>query len=204
MKRSSSASWNGNKVNMKLIVGLGNPGRFYANNRHNIGFICLSYFARTQGIKLDQKKGLARIGTGTVAGNRIALARPQTFMNNSGQSVSRLVRSLSVSPKDLMVIHDDLDLPLAKIRLSFGSGSGGHKGINSIIQELGTQEFTRLRVGIGRPAKPNPTEEDIIAYVLSNFTPEEKQAINQILPRVAEAILCLLTEGLTPAMNRFN
>jgi len=189
---------------IKLIVGLGNPGRSYANNRHNIGFICLRYFARTQGIKFNQKKGLARIGTGTVAGNRVVLARPQTFMNNSGQSVNRLVRKFSVNPKDLLVIHDDLDLPLAKIRLSSGSGSGGHKGINSIIQELGTREFTRLRVGIGRPAKPNPTEDDIIAYVLSNFSSEEKKAINQIIPRIAEAILCLLTEGLTPAMNKFN
>jgi PTH1 family peptidyl-tRNA hydrolase len=189
---------------MKLIVGLGNPGRTYANNRHNIGFICLRYFARSQGINLDQKKGLARIGQGTVSGSKVVLARPQTFMNNSGQALSRLMRSLSVNPKDLLVIHDDLDLPLAKIRLSFGSGSGGHKGINSVIQELGTQEFTRIRVGIGRPDKPNPTEEDIIAYVLSDFTPDEKQAINQIIPRVAEAVLCLLAEGLTPAMNRFN
>jgi PTH1 family peptidyl-tRNA hydrolase len=189
---------------MKLIVGLGNPGRSYAGNRHNIGFICLRYFARAQGIKFNQKKGLARIGTGTVAGNRVALARPQTFMNNSGQSVSRLVRKFKVSPKDLLVIHDDLDLPPAKIRLSSGSGSGGHKGINSIIEELGTREFTRIRVGIGRPAQPNPTEDDIIAYVLSNFTPQEKKAVNQIIPRVSEAILCLLTEGLEPAMNKFN
>ena len=188
----------------KLIVGLGNPGRSYANNRHNIGFICLRYFARTQGIKFDKKKGLARIGTGAVAGNRVVLARPQTYMNNSGQSVSRLVRNFKVSLKDLLVIHDDLDLPPAKIRLSSGSGSGGHKGISSIIAEMGTREFTRIRVGIGRPAKPNPSEDDIIAYVLSDFTPEEKQAINQIIPMVTEAILCLLTEGLTAAMNRYN
>jgi len=188
----------------KLIVGLGNPGRSYAGNRHNIGFICLRYFARTQGIKFNQKKGLARIGTGAVAGSRVVLARPQTFMNNSGQSVSRLVSKFSVNPKDLLVIHDDLDLPPAKIRISSGSGSGGHKGINSIIQELGTREFTRIRVGIGRPANPNPTEDDIIAYVLSNFSSEEKQAISQVIPKVSEAILCLLTEGLTAAMNKFN
>jgi PTH1 family peptidyl-tRNA hydrolase len=189
---------------MKLIVGLGNPGRAYAANRHNIGFICLRYFARSQGIKFDRKKGLARIGTGTVAGNKVVLARPQTFMNNSGTSVSRLVRRFKVNPKDLLVIHDDLDLPLAKIRLSSGSGSGGHKGISSIIQELGTRDFARLRVGIGRPAQPNPTEDDIIAYVLSNFTSEERKSISPVIPRVTEAIICLLTEGLTPAMNRFN
>jgi PTH1 family peptidyl-tRNA hydrolase len=189
---------------MKLIVGLGNPGRSYAGNRHNIGFICLRYFARARAIKFNQKKGLARIGTGVVAGNKVVLARPQTFMNNSGQSVSRLVQKFKVNPKDLLVIHDDLDLPLAKIRISSSSGSGGHKGINSIIQELGTQDFTRLRVGIGRPSNPPPTEDDSIVYVLSDFTPQERKAISLVIPRVSEAILCLLTEGLTAAMNKFN
>jgi PTH1 family peptidyl-tRNA hydrolase len=189
---------------MKLIVGLGNPGRSYAANRHNIGFSCLSYFARALAIKLDKKQGLARTGTGAVAGNKVVLARPQTFMNNSGQSVSRLVRKFGVKPGDLLVIHDDLDLPLAKVRISSGSSSGGHKGVNSIIQELGTKDFVRLRVGIGRPAKPDPTEDDIIAYVLSDFTPDEKTAISLVIPKVAEAILCLLTEGLTAAMNKYN
>jgi PTH1 family peptidyl-tRNA hydrolase len=189
---------------MKLIIGLGNPGRSYAANRHNIGFICLRHFARSQGIKFDRKKALARIGSGTVEGNKVVLARPQTYMNNSGQSVSRLVRGFKVNPRDLLVIHDDLDLPLAKIRLSSGSGSGGHRGINSVIQELGTRDFIRLRVGIGRPAQLNPTEDDIIAYVLSDFTPQERKAISPVIPRVSEAILCLLTEGLTPAMNRYN
>jgi PTH1 family peptidyl-tRNA hydrolase len=189
---------------MKLIVGLGNPGRSYARHRHNVGFIALNHFARTQRIKLDRKKGLARIGAGKVAGSEVVLARPQTFMNNSGQSVSRLVDKFNIDLDDLLVIHDDLDLPLAKIRLSHGSSSGGHKGINSIIQELGTQDFIRLRIGIGRPDKPQISEDDIIAYVLSDFTPAEKRAITKIIPRVSEAILCLLKEGLTPAMNKFN
>lgn len=189
---------------MKLIVGLGNPGRSYARNRHNIGFICLNRFAKTQGIKFGQKKGLARIGTGKVADNELVLARPQTFMNNSGNSLSRLVKKFNIDLNDLLVIHDDLDLPPAKIRLSFGSGSGGHKGIDSIIQELGSQDFIRIRVGIGRPDKPEISEDDIIAYVLSDFTPDEKKAIDKIIPRVGEAILCLLTEGLTTAMNKYN
>ncbi len=189
---------------MKLIVGLGNPGRAYAHNRHNIGFICLNHFARAQNIKFDQKKGLARIGTGRVAANEVVLAKPQTYMNSSGESVSRLVKKFNVSLNDLLIIHDDLDLPLAKIRLSFGSSSGGHKGINSIITELGSQDFTRIRIGIGRPEKAEISEDEIIAYVLSDFTPEEKKAITKIVPRVSEAILCLLTEGLEAAMNRFN
>jgi PTH1 family peptidyl-tRNA hydrolase len=189
---------------MKLIVGLGNPGRLYANNRHNIGFICLNHFARTHGIKFDQKKGHARIGIGEVAGNKVVLAKPQTYVNLSGESVNQLVKRFHINLNDLIVIHDDLDLPLAKIRISFSSSSGGHKGINSIIQELGSQDFIRLRAGIGRPGQAEVSEDEIIAYVLSDFTPEQKQAIAQIIPRVSEAILCLLTEGLTPAMNKYN
>jgi PTH1 family peptidyl-tRNA hydrolase len=189
---------------MKLIVGLGNPGRNYARNRHNIGFICLNHFARSQGVKFDRKQARARTGRGKVAGKEVVLAKPQTHMNLSGESVSRLVKKFNISPDDLIIIHDDLDLPLAKIRLSSGSGSGGHKGINSIIKELGSQDFIRLRIGIGRPDKAGASEDDIIAYVLSDFTPEQKKAITPVIPRVSKALLCLLTEGLTPAMNRYN
>ena len=189
---------------MKLIVGLGNPGRVYANNRHNIGFMCLNHFARSRGIKFDQKKGLARIGIGEVAGKEVVVAKPQTYVNLSGQSVSRLIRKFNINLNDLLVIHDDLDLPLGKIRISHGSGSGGHKGVKSIITELGSQDLVRLRVGIGRPTKPVLSDDEIIAYVLSDFTPEQRKAITPVIPKVSEAILCLLTEGLTPAMNKYN
>ncbi len=188
---------------MKLIVGLGNPGRAYANNRHNTGFICVSYFARTQGIRFDKKQRKARIGTGEVAGSEVILAKPQTYMNRSGQSVSRLVGKFNISLDDLLVIHDDLDLPLGKIRIRQGGGSGGHNGIESIISCLGSKDFLRLRVGIGRPAT-ELSEADIIAYVLSDFTSDEKQVMAQVIPRVSEAILCLLTEGLAAAMNKYN
>ena len=191
---------------MKLIVGLGNQGRGYANNRHNIGFMCLNHFARTQGIRFDKKQGQARIGSGEVAGSQVVLAKPQTYMNLSGQSVSRLVRKFSINLSDLLVIHDDLDLPLGKIRIRQGGSSGGHKGINSIIYCLDSQDFFRLRVGISRPVEDagEISEADIIAYVLSDFTPEEKQVITQVVPRVSEAILCLLTEGFVAAMNKYN
>ena len=191
---------------MKLIVGLGNPGRGYANNRHNLGFMCLNHFARTQGIRFDKKQGQARIGSGEVAGSKVILAKPQTYMNRSGQSVSRLIRKFDINPDDLIIIHDDLDLPLGTIRIRRSGGSGGHKGINSIISYLESQDFPRLRIGIGRPATSlaEISENDIIAYVLSDFTPEEKQVITQVIPRASEAILCLLTEGLTAAMNKFN
>jgi PTH1 family peptidyl-tRNA hydrolase len=192
---------------MKLIVGLGNPGRGCANNRHNVGFACLNHFARMQGIRFDKKQGKARIGTGEVAGSKIVLAKPQTYVNLSGQSVSRLIKKFNINLNDVIVIHDDLDLPLGKIRLRHGSSSGGHKGIDSIISCLGSQDFTRLRVGIGRPTTEGfaeISEADIIAYVLSNFTPDENQVIVRVTPRVSEAILCLITDGLVTAMNRYN
>jgi len=191
---------------VKLIIGLGNPGRLYANNRHNVGFMCLNHFARTQGIRFDKKQGQARIGSGEVAGSQVLLAKPQTYMNLSGQSVSQLVKRFNINLSDLLVIHDDLDLPLGKIRIRQGGSSGGHKGIGSIITELGSQDFYRLRVGMGRPATffAEISEADIIAYVLSDFTSEEKEAITNVLPRVTEAILCLLTEGLATAMNKYN
>ena len=191
---------------MKLIVGLGNPGRGYANNRHNMGFICLNHFAKIQNIRFDKKQGQSRIGSGEVAGSQVVLAKPQTYMNLSGQSVSRLVKRFNIDLSDLLVIHDDLDLPLGKIRIRQGGSSGGHKGIGSIINELGSQDFLRLRVGIGRPIMSTSeiSEDDTIAYVLSDLTPEEKQVIQQVVPRVGEAILCLITESPTIAMNKYN
>ncbi len=191
---------------MKLIVGLGNPGQAYANNRHNLGFICLNHFARTQGIRFDKKQGQARIGSGEVAGSKIVLAKPQTYMNLSGRSVSRLIKRFNVDLDDLLVIHDDLDLPLGKIRIRRGGSAGGHKGINSIIYELESQDFSRLKIGVGHPAVSSLeiSEADVITYVLNDFTPEETEVVAQVVPRVSEVILCLLTEGLTAAMNKYN
>lgn len=193
---------------MKLIVGLGNPGHIYVENHHNVGYMCVNHFARTHGIKFNKSQGQARIGVGTVAGENVVLARPQTFMNSSGDSVSRLVKRFKVDMADLIVIHDDLDLPLGKIRIRQGGSSGGHKGIDSIIARLGSRDFIRVKVGIGRPllndVSPEDREAAIVDYVLSDFTPEEKKIIDQVIPRVSEALLCLLTEGLTATMNRYN
>lgn len=194
---------------MKLIVGLGNPGFLYARNRHNIGFMCVRHLARVRKIRFDRKQGHARTGIGNIAGYRTVLARPQTYMNASGESVSVLMKKLNVKPEDLIVIHDDLDLPPGKIRLRLGGGSGGHKGIDSIISRTGTRDFYRIRVGIGRPdtssiTSPDAKEEAVVAYVLSDFTKEEKKIISIVIPRVSEAIACLLAEGLTVAMNKYN
>ncbi|MFC1956122.1 aminoacyl-tRNA hydrolase [Chloroflexota bacterium] len=193
---------------MKLIVGLGNPGRSYTHNRHNIGFMCISHFARAQGIQFDKKIGQARIGTGEVAGDKVVLARPQTYMNLSGQSVSQLTKRFKIAINDLLVIHDDLDLPLGKIRIRKGVGWTGHKGVRSVRDELGSGDFLLLRVGIGRPSvfesPAGDKESEVIDYVLSDFAAEEKETIAHVITEVGEAITCLLTESLTSAMNKYN
>ena len=191
---------------MKLIVGLGNPGFLYSRNRHNVGFMCVSHLARVNKITFDRKQGQARTGIGNIAGSQVVLARPQTYMNASGESVSALLRKLDLTPSDLIVIHDDLDLPPGKIRLRLGGSSGGHKGIDSIIARIDTQDFYRVRVGIGRPdtGEDAAKEDAVISYVLADFTPEEKKIIDTVIPQVSEAIICLLAEGLTAAMNKYN
>jgi PTH1 family peptidyl-tRNA hydrolase len=193
---------------MKLIIGLGNPGTGYAQNRHNIGFMCVNRLARENKISFNKKQGLARIGSGEIAGESIVIARPQTYMNNSGASVSRLVKRYKTGPADLVVIHDDMDLPTGKIRIRKGRGSGGHKGIESIIAHLGNGNFTRVRVGIGRPEFSGDSDTDkeqaVIDYVLSDFTLQEKKIIDGAIPEVSRAITCLLTEGTDAAMNKYN
>ena len=193
---------------MKIIAGLGNPGLIYAHNRHNIGFMCLNYFARTQGIRFDKKQCKARVGLGAVAGSKVVLARPQTYMNLSGLAISLLVKRHNINPDDLLIIHDDLDLPLGKIRIRQDGGSGGHRGIGSITSCLGDSSFLRIRIGIGRPdtqvSSVKDREAEIIDYVLSDFTPAEKKIVTQVISEASQAILCLLNEGLTAAMNKYN
>jgi len=191
---------------MKLIVGLGNPGKGYAHNRHNVGFRCLDYFARLSSIRLDRRQCQAKVGMGEVKGERLLLARPGTFMNLSGNPVFCLLRKHSICLSDLLIIHDDLDLPLGKIRLRQSGGSGGHKGVNSIITALGSEDFSRIRVGIGRPREEEqPVGEDaIVSYVLSDFSRQEEAMIRSIIIKVAEAIECFLTQGIEAAMNKFN
>ncbi len=188
---------------MKLIVGLGNPGKHYAHNRHNIGFMCLNYFARLHSIRFDKRQCRARIG----AGESLLLAKPGTFVNLSGKAVGCLVSKRSILLSDLLVIYDDLDLPLGKIRLRQGGGSGGHKGMASIVSVLGSDSFPRIRVGIGRPEVgwiPSTDEDAIVNYVLSNFTPGENEVIESAIATVAEAIDCFLTQGIEVAMSKFN
>jgi PTH1 family peptidyl-tRNA hydrolase len=190
---------------MKLIVGLGNPGKEYSTNRHNIGFLCINHLAKLARITLDKKQSHARVGMGKIAGNEVVLAKPQTFMNASGQSIKSLMQKYNVFLEDIIVIHDDLDLPLGKIRIRQGGSAGGHNGIKSTIANLGTQDFIRVRVGIGRPQIEGSAKDDsIVDYVLGDFGHEDKAVLDETIQRVSDAVVCLITQGLTPAMNKFN
>jgi PTH1 family peptidyl-tRNA hydrolase len=192
------------KREVTLIVGLGNPGDSYVRNRHNIGFTCINHLARSYNIRLNKKEGQARTGSGEVSGKQVILAKPQTFMNHSGQAVSHLVRKYQVTRNRLIVIHDDLDLPPGKIRIRHGGSSAGHRGIMSIADSLGGRDFTRIRVGIGRPEAAEDKDAEVVDYVLSNLTPDEEKTVAEVLPRVSEIVKSLLTEGLETTMNRFN
>jgi len=191
---------------MKLIVGLGNPGKSYAHNRHNAGFRCLNYFARLHSIRFDHRQCRARVGFAEVRGEKLLLAKPSTFVNLSGKPVACLVHKHGIPLSDLLIIYDDLDLPLGKIRLRRSGGSGGHKGMNSIISALGSEDFPRIRVGIGRPqADEQSIDEDaIVHYVLSDFSSQEEAIIKPVIARVAEAIDCFLTQGIEAAMGKLN
>ena len=192
------------KRDVTLIVGLGNPGDKRARNRHNIGFMCVAHFARSNGVRLNKKEGQARTGSGEVAGKQVVLARPQTFVNRSGLAVGHLVRKYQVTRDRLIVIHDDLDLPSGKIRIRQGGSSAGHRGVMSIADSLGGSDFTRIRVGIGRPDVVEDKDAEVVDYVLGNLTPEEEKTFEEVIPRVSGAVKSLLTEGLDATMKRFN
>jgi PTH1 family peptidyl-tRNA hydrolase len=184
-----------------LIVGLGNPGEAYARTRHNVGFRCLGLLARRHGLALRRKKARARVAVGAIGGRSVVLARPYTYMNRSGGAVAGLRRWLGLPPERVLVLYDDLDLPLGAVRLRGRGGTAGHKGMRSIAQALGTEEFPRLRLGIGRPADASV---DPIDYVLEDFSRAEEAVLAPALEHAADAVECLLEEGLEAAMNRYN
>jgi len=193
---------------LKLIIGLGNPGSIYAGNRHNIGFRCINHLARLHSISMKGHQCQSQVGSGKIAGVEVLLAKPKTFVNLSGEAVGRLMRKYKIQVNDLIVICDDLDLPLGRLRLRPGGSAGGHKGINSIISALGSKDFCRIKVGIGRPTEEDGTaitdEEVIVNYVLSDFTPREDDIIKSSIAQVAGAIQSILADGITPTMNKFN
>ena len=194
------SSKNDLESNLYLITGLGNPGRQYSENRHNVGFMLVSRLANHLGVSFSRLESKALVTKAAYRDYRLVLAKPQTYMNLSGQAVSALQRFYKIPLENLLIVYDDVDLPLGTIRLRPGGSSGGQKGIGSIIEHLGTQEFPRIRIGIGRP----PGRMDAAAYVLQDFSPGEIEILNEVLDRGVEAVLTFITEGLTTAMNQYN
>jgi PTH1 family peptidyl-tRNA hydrolase len=184
-----------------LIVGLGNPGRKYIDTRHNAGWHLLDTLVRDNGrFRFDEKRSKGLIARSELVGVKVALVKPQTYMNLSGEAVGPIARFYKVPSERILVAFDDIDLPVATLRLRPKGGAGGHKGMRSVIQHLGTQEFPRIRLGIGRPPGKMPAE----AYVLQKFKPDEWTAMVATYERAVEAVKAILTDGLDQAMNRFN
>jgi len=183
-----------------LLIGLGNPGREYRDNRHNFGFMLIDRLIvrlDARGMKLQSK---AIITTATYEGRKLILAKPQTYMNLSGQSAQGLLNFYKIPMENMLIGHDDLDIPFGTIRIRPGGGPGGQRGMASTIEQLGTREFPRLRLGIGRP----PGRMDPAAYVLQNFSRDEMKVLSEILDRAADAALTFVVDGLNKAMNKFN
>ena len=183
-----------------LIIGLGNPGAEYRQNRHNIGFMVIDQLAQVLSIPLQRVKFKAITGTGKFEGRRVILAKPQTYMNASGESVGPLSRYFKVPLNQLMVVHDDLDIPFGSLRIRPMGGTSGQKGMKSIVEKLGSQDFPRMRIGIGRP----PGRMDPADYVLQNFKNDELATRDEVLDSATAAIKLFILEGLDKAMNTFN
>lgn len=193
-------SQRGNVETIAAVVGLGNPGKQYENTRHNAGFLVVDLLADAFGISLQERKFRASWGTGNFKGQKLLLLKPLTFMNRSGEPVGEMARYFGFSPEQVLVVHDDLDLPLGRIRLAQRGGPGGHRGILSVIEHMGGQNFPRLKLGIGRPAHGEAVE----AFVLDPPYPGDRQAFGSMLDRGAEAVRTVLSDGLAAAMNRYN
>lgn len=183
-----------------LIVGLGNPGRKYANNRHNVGFRCADHLASAHGLSFNRRQRQASIALGPILQRSVVLAKPRTYMNKSGHPVASLARFYRVPLDRLFVVYDDLDLPLGTTRVRPSGGSGGHRGMKSVIKQLGSQAFPRLRIGIGRP----PGRMDPADYVLHDFSDEEEAVLGRTLEQATAAIETWLTEGVDEAMSHYN
>jgi PTH1 family peptidyl-tRNA hydrolase len=183
-----------------LIVGLGNPGRNYKQSRHNIGFMALDRLASRLGVTFSRLQHKALVTDSRYAGERIILAKPQTYMNLSGQAVSSLLRFYQIETENLLIVSDDIDLPTGSLRMRPGGGFGGQRGLESIIERLGTEDFPRLRLGVGRPpGRMSPAD-----YVLQTFSKSESELLDQVLNDAADAILAFVVQGIQKAMTLYN
>ena len=186
---------------MKLIVGLGNPGPQYQLTRHNVGFLALDLIGDAIGCgAITSKCGHSLVGIGRYRGEKLVLAKPQSFMNRSGLAVAHLAAVYGACPNEIIIIHDDVDLDLGRLRIRTQGGDGGHKGVQSILRELGVENFCRVRIGVGRPPAGMETPD----YVLSVFDDNEIEILNQVLPLVKDAVLTLVAQGADMAMNKYN
>ncbi len=183
-----------------LVVGLGNPGREYRDSRHNVGFMVVDQLAQELSVRMTRVQSRAITGSTSLEDKKLILAKPQTYMNLSGQSVASLVHFYKIPVENLLVINDDIDLPFGVLRLRPGGGSAGQKGMQSIIERLGTQQFARLRVGVGRP----PGQKQSADYVLQSFSPAERDELAVILKEAAEAVRVFSLHGIDKAMTQFN
>ena len=185
---------------MILIAGLGNPGREYKNTRHNMGFLVIEAWAASLGVVLSSRRFHSKSGRGSIEGRSAILLCPQTFMNRSGMAVRACVDYYGIEPKDMLVVHDDIDLPVGRLRLARNGGAGGHKGVQSIIESMGTGQFARLKIGVGRPTTPQPVE----SFVLSPFGPEDESVLEEVVRLAVSACETFVTKGLEQAMQDVN
>lgn len=183
-----------------LILGLGNPGGEYRNTRHNVGWMALDELEVRGRFGRQRREGPAKVREGAVDGYEMVTARPQTYMNVSGRAAAHLLRRYGVPAEDLIVVHDDVDLPLGRIRLKRGGGAAGQKGVLSIADSLHTQDFMRVRIGVSRP----PERDQMVDYVLDRFTPDERECLAKVIPRAAHAVVALVRNGLDSAMSEYN
>ena len=191
----------GKKYENWLIVGLGNPGKQYERTRHNVGFRAIDLLAEKLNCKIDKGKFQGLYGQAVYSGRKLFLLKPQTYMNLSGRSVLQLSAYYNIPPQHIIVLFDDISLEPGRLRIRSDGSAGGHNGIKSLITELGSQEFPRVKIGVG--AKPHP-EQDLADWVLSTFSAGEEKALSTVLPYAAEAALCIIDHGVPEAANRFN
>lgn len=185
---------------MKVIAGLGNPTKKYEGTRHNMGFSAIYQIADRYNIKMNILNHKALIGTGIIAGEKVMLVMPQTFMNLSGESIGEILRYYKLTPEDLIVLYDDIDLDIGKLRIRAKGSAGGHNGIKNIIAHIGTTEFDRVRIGVGH----KPEGRDLADYVLSRFSSGELPVVRDSVSKAADAIEVIITTGIDAAMNKFN
>lgn len=189
-----------------LVVGLGNPGKHYAETRHNVGFWCINRLARKYDISLETKR-LYAIGQGEILGAEVTLAKPRTYVNRSGIAVEQLLKQTQLEPPRLIVVCDDLDSPVGRFRMRRGGNHGGHNGLRSVIHDTGRQDFPRIRIGIGRPViggEPSHDPEAVIDYVLGEPAPDERRLLDEAIETAIAAIETTISEGVEMAMDRFN